>query len=348
MVVGIGAAARHGILIRDADALERAHAITVVAFDKTGTLTEGRPEVASIVPAVSEAGLEASRPLGLAASLLASSEHPLAAAVVSRAGADGLRPRPVAAFRAHPGRGVSGEVDGRLLVFGNERLLAEHGLRPDVPDAERGAGRTVSFLAELGDRPRVLGAFSFVDRVKATGRDAVAALRARGIRTVMLTGDNEGAARVTAAALGIDEVRADMRPEDKAAAVTSLRGAGAVVAMVGDGLNDAAALAAADVGIAMATGTDVAIETAGIALLRGDPRLVTAAIDVSRRTTRTIRRGLFWAFAYNLVGLPLAASGLLSPVLAGLAMALSSVSVVANALTLRRWAPPDRAPAHDA
>ena len=339
IMVGTGAAARHGILIKDAEALERAHAVTTVAFDKTGTLTEGRPELTEILPVEADE----STVLRLAASLQAGSEHPLAAAVRARAAANGVVAEPVAGFRSLAGRGVAGEVAGSRLLLGSRRLLAENGIDLDGA-AERARqleadGRTVSWLAETAPQRRVLGLLGFGDQVKPGSAGAVTALRERGVRVVMLTGDNAGAAARIAAALGIEEVISEMLPEGKAEAVAGLRGPGQVVAMVGDGVNDAPALAAADVGIAMATGTDVAMETAGIALLRGDPALVPGAIEVSRRTYRKIRQGLFWAFAYNLIGIPLAASGLLSPMLAGAAMALSSVSVVANALLLRGWKP---------
>ena len=200
-------------------------------------------------------------------------------------------------------------------------------------------GRSVSWVAETAPEPRLLGLLAFGDEPKPAARQAVADLHARGIETIMLTGDNEGAAAAVANQLGIDQVIANVLPEGKAEAVASLRHAGGTVAMVGDGVNDAPALAAADVGIAMSTGTDVAIHAAGITLMRGDPRLVADAIDISRRTYSKIRQGLFWAFVYNVIGVPLAALGYLSPVVAGAAMAFSSVSVVANALTLRRWRP---------
>lgn len=339
IMAGTGAAARHGILIKDAEALERAHAVSAVAFDKTGTLTEGRPELRELLPAE---GVDNGELLRLAASLQADSEHPLAKAVRSRAEAEGSAPPASQAFRALPGRGVSAEVEGRRLVLGSARLIAESGLSTTLEvQAKRlaSSGLTVSWLGELQPEPRVLGLLGFGDAVKPSAREAVQALRERGVATVMLTGDGRGAAEAVAAEVGVDRVVAEVLPEGKADAVAGLRSEGKVVAMVGDGINDAPALAAADIGIAMATGTDVAMNTAGVTLMRGDPALVPAAIDISRRTYRKIRQGLFWAFAYNVVGIPLAAFGLLSPVLAGGAMALSSVSVVANALLLRRWRP---------
>ena len=250
--------------------------------------------------------------------------------------------------QALSGRGVSGRVEGRELQLGSSRLLNESGADAG-PLAARALqlesqGMTISWLIEgqgegqgAGVTPRTLGLLAFGDTVKASARQAVDRLHRLHIRTVMLTGDNRGSAQAVADALRIDEVHAQVLPADKAAAVQSLRAAGAVVAMVGDGINDAPALAAAQVGIAMSTGTDVAMETAGITLMRGDPRLVADAIDISRRTYSKIRQGLFWAFAYNVLGIPLAAFGLLSPVVAGAAMAASSVSVVANALLLRRF-----------
>ncbi len=340
IMVGTGAAARHGILIRDAEALERAHAVTTVAFDKTGTLTEGRPAVTDVVPA---AGVGEAEIVRLAASLQAGSEHPLAAAIGRRAEADRVAPAPSGAFRALAGRGVSAEVAGRVLLMGNRRLLEENGVTVDELSGRVGActasGRTVSWLAEAAPAPRLLGLVAFGDAVKPSARAAIADLHRQGVRAVMLTGDGRGAANAVAGALRIDDAIAEVLPDGKADIVARLRGQGEVVAMVGDGINDAPALAAADVGIAMATGTDVAMHTAGITLMRGDPALVPAALDISRRTYRKIRQGLFWAFAYNVVGLPLAALGLLSPVVAGAAMALSSVSVVTNALLLRGWRP---------
>ncbi|KAA0587111.1 copper-translocating P-type ATPase (plasmid) [Azospirillum oryzae] len=341
IMVGTGVAARHGILIKDAEALERAHALTAVAFDKTGTLTEGKPRVTDLIPAE---GVDGETLLRLAAALQAGSEHPLAHALRDRAKAAGMAPEAVTDFRALAGRGVSGSVAGRRLQLGNARAVEEAGLQlgplAEPADALAATGRTLSWLIETGEPPRLLGLVAFGDTVKDSAVTAVASLKAQGVEPVMVTGDGWGAARSVAAALGIERVFAEVLPGDKAAVVATLKGEGKVVGMVGDGINDAPALAAADVGIAMATGTDVAMHSAGVTLMRGDPRLVAGSIDVSRRTYSKIRQGLFWAFAYNVIGIPLAASGNLSPVLAGAAMALSSVSVVVNALTLRGWAPP--------
>jgi Cu+-exporting ATPase len=334
IMVGTGAAAQHGILIRDAAALEQARAIRTVVFDKTGTLTAGRPELVALHPVPGETEEEVLR---LAAALQTGSEHPLARAVLARAEGLGI---PVArSVRALPGRGLEGEVEERRHQLGNARLMQEAGvdLAPLAGEgaALEAAGRTVSYLA---DGSRLLGLLAFGDAAKPGAAEAVAALRGRGLGVVLLTGDNQGAADTAARTLGIEEVRAGALPADKAALVAELRTRGAV-AMVGDGVNDAAALAAADLGLAMATGTDVAAAAAGITLMRGDPRLVPAALDIAARTYQRIRQGLFWAFAYNVIGIPLAASGLLSPVVAGAAMAFSSVSVVGSALLLRRWRP---------
>ncbi|MBP2292614.1 heavy metal translocating P-type ATPase [Azospirillum rugosum] len=344
IMVGTGAAARHGILIKDAEALEHAHAITAVAFDKTGTLTEGKPRVTDLVPA---AGLAEAELLRLAAALQAGSEHPLARAVRDRAAGQGATTSVTASaadgFKALAGRGVSGTVDGRAVLLGSRRLMAESGLADPALEARaaelESTGHTLSWLAETAPGRRVLGLVAFGDTVKESARAAVRSLKAQGVEPVMVTGDGKGAAQAVARDLGIDRVFAEVLPADKAGVVATLKREGKVVGMVGDGINDAPALAAADVGIAMATGTDVAMHTAGVTLMRGDPALVAGAIDVSRRTYAKIRQGLFWAFAYNVVGIPLAALGYLSPVLAGAAMALSSVSVVTNALTLRSWKP---------
>ena len=339
IMAGTGVAARAGVLIKDAEALETAHRVNSVAFDKTGTLTEGKPVLVAALPAaqVSEQEL-----LEISAGLQAGSEHPLARAVVAAAEERGVGPAAVKSMKALPGRGVSATYGSRQLLLGSSRLIGEHGL--DSSSSLRAAarefeeqGRSVSWVAEIAPDKSILGLLAFGDEPKASAKEAVESLHARGIGSIMITGDNEGSAKAVARQLGIDEVIANVLPEGKANTVQGLRRRGRVVAMVGDGVNDAPALAAADVGIAMSTGTDVAMHAAGITLMRGDPRLVADAIDISRRTYSKIRQGLFWAFIYNLVGIPLAALGYLSPVIAGGAMALSSVSVVANALTLRRW-----------
>jgi P-type Cu+ transporter len=332
IMVGTGLAARRGILIRDAEALERAHAVQIVAFDKTGTLTLGKPSLARIVP---------DERLADAAALLAPSEHPLAEAV--RGVAQGLAVAPPANFRALPGLGVAGSIGGRALILGNARLMQDNGIALDTLAQDAAAmaecGHTVSYLAETAPGSRLLAVLGFSDTIKPGAASAIGRLQRMGLRTVMLTGDAAEAARAVAAKLGIGTVHARILPTDKARAAAALRANGITVAMVGDGINDAPALAAADIGIAMGGGTDVAMATAGITLMRGDLSLVADAIEVSRRTVWKIRQGLFWAFAYNALGIPLAALGFLSPMVAGAAMALSSVSVVTNALLLRRWRP---------
>jgi Cu+-exporting ATPase len=339
IMAGTGVAAQSGILIKDAQALEVAHAVTLVIFDKTGTLTEGRPSLAAVLPAPGQSRDDVLR---LAAALQRTSEHPLAHAVMDAVRAERLLVPEAHEPKALPGRGLQATVRGQAVFLGSTRLLHELGADPSALAAEserlEAEGRTVSWLMQkTGDITAVVGLLAFGDGVKASARTAVDRLHELGVETMMLTGDNKGSAQAVARDLGIKSFRAEVLPADKADVVQRLRQAGAVVAMVGDGINDAPALAAADVGIAMSTGTDVAMETAGITLMRGDPRLVADAIHVSRATYRTIQRGLFWAFAYNVVGIPLAAFGLLSPVIAGAAMALSSVSVVGNALLLRRW-----------
>jgi Cu+-exporting ATPase len=266
------------------------------------------------------------------------SEHPLSRAVLARAREAGINLAPIERFRAQRGRGIEALIGGRTIRVGNRRLLEENEIDASALTAEADAlaarGGTVMFVA---GGARVLGLIAAGDTIRPEAREAIAQLRALGLETAMLTGDNRGAAESVARALGIDRAIAEVLPEDKAREVAALRARGTVVAMVGDGVNDAPALAAADVGMAMGTGTDVAMQAAGITLMRGDPRLAAAAIDISRSTYAKIRQNLFWAFVYNIIGIPLAALGLLSPVIAGAAMALSSASVVSNSLLLRRW-----------
>jgi len=338
IMAGTGVAASRGILIRDAEALQLAQSLGVVVFDKTGTLTEGRPALVVTEPAP---GVQARQVLELAAALQARSEHVLARAVRDAAARDGVAVPPAIDVRAFAGRGVAGSVAGRALRLGSARLMQEEGvdlgpLRAAAEQAE-GAGRTVSWLAEAGPQARLIGMLAFGDAAKASAAGAVQRLVGAGIEVILVTGDNAGSARALAAELGIGQVRADVLPEGKAAIVETIKAGGRRVAMVGDGINDAPALAAADVGIAMATGTEVAMAAAGITLMRGDPALVADAIDISRRTVAKIRQNLFWAFAYNVIGIPLAAFGFLNPVIAGAAMAFSSVSVVTNSLLLRHW-----------
>lgn len=340
IMAGTGVAARYGILIKDAEALERAHEVSAVVFDKTGTLTSGAPRIAHLSAIdADEAAL-----LQMAGALQRGSEHPLAKAVLDTCAERGLSVADVSDSQSLTGRGIAGTLNGRRLALGNRRLLEESGLNAgelaDAAIAWETEGRTLSWLIEQSPETRVLGLFAFGDTLKPGALQAVQQLSARNISSHLLTGDNRGSAKVVAEALGISDVHAEVLPADKAATVALLKKTG-VVAMVGDGINDAPALAAADIGIAMGGGTDVAMHAAGITLMRGDPRLVPAALEISRKTYAKIRQNLFWAFVYNLIGIPLAAFGFLNPVLAGAAMALSSVSVVSNALLLKTWKPKD-------
>ena len=343
IIVGTGVAAQRGILIKDAEALEVARDVQVVVFDKTGTLTEGKPRVAAIEPL----GLTRDAALQLAIAVNGASAHPLAQALRNSGSGTDFPPSPSAAKpKTLAGRGVSALIDGVEHVFGQARWLQSLGVDL-APLAERAQalqadGHTVSWLARKGAAGWTpLALVAFADEPKAEARAAVDALHRAGLATALVTGDNAGAAQRVARALGIDDVRAQVLPRDKALAVAAFKqgadGRVRRVAMVGDGINDAPALAAADLGIAMGTGTDIAMHAAGVTLMRGDPRLVAEAIAISRATVRKIRQNLFWAFIYNGVGIPLAAFGLLSPVVAGAAMAFSSVSVVTNALLLKRF-----------
>lgn len=339
IMAGTGVAARHGILIKDAEALEVAHSVTVVAFDKTGTLTQGKPSLAAVEGAP---GVDRTEVLRLAAALQKTSSHPLALAVLDRVKADRTPVPEAQDAKVLPGRGVQGRVGGQDLLLGSTRLLHELGVNAagllDVAKRLESQGTSISWLIRTNSEAKtLLGLLAFGDTVKSSSRQAIERLHRLGIKTVMLTGDNRGAAQVVGQALGIDDVRAELLPGDKAAVVQQLRDAGEIVAFVGDGLNDAVAISGAHLGVSLAGGADVATEAAGVTLMRGDLRLVADSLDVSRRTYSKIKQGLFWAFAYNVLGIPLAGLGMLSPVIAGAAMAFSSVSVVMNALTLRRW-----------
>jgi|CXWL01.1.fsa_nt_gi Cu+-exporting ATPase len=347
IMAGTGVAAQRGILIKDAEALEVAHAVRVVAFDKTGTLTEGRPRLVHAEAAGADATGRTTL-LALAAALQAGSDHPLARAVLEAARVPDVAVSAATALRAVPGRGVAGSVDGIEIRLGSARWMQESQLDL-APWATRvtelqASGHTVSFVAAMGAAPRLVGLLAFADTPKPGAEAAVRRLAVMGVRSVLVSGDNRGAAQAVATVLGITEVRAEVLPEDKARILAELKRGlprGGRVAMVGDGINDAPALASADVGIAITdthgSGTDVAMHAAGITLMRSDPGLVADAIDISRRTSRKIWQNLFWAFIFNAVGIPLAAWGMLSPVIAGAAMAFSSVTVVSNALLLRRW-----------
>lgn len=332
ILVGTGAAARAGILVRDAEALERAGKVTLVAFDKTGTLTEGRPRLAAFA-----GGDETLR---VAAALQSRSEHPLARAVTEAARARGLTPAEAEEFRAVPGFGVEGRVDGARVALGSLRMMRTHArdvsaFDAAIADAEA-KGRTLALLERDGT---IAGAFAFEDAPRATAARAVAGLTELGVAVAMISGDRRAAVEGLASSLGIGRVHAEVLPADKAAVLASLRAEGAVVGMVGDGVNDAPALAAADCGFAMGSGSDAAIRAAGIALLRPDPGLVPAAIELAREVAARVRENLFWAFVYNVAGIPLAAFGLLSPAIAGAAMAFSSFCVVSNSLRLAKWKP---------
>jgi Cu+-exporting ATPase len=339
-MVGTGRGATAGVLVKSAEALERFERVTVLLVDKTGTLTRGKPAVAR-VEALAPGGED--ELLRLAASLERGSEHPLASAIVAEAGRRGLALAEAQGFRSIPGKGVTGRVDGREVALGNAALLAELSMdaAPLRAATERlqGEGGTVMLVA-LDGRPA--GLVEALDPVKPGAAEAVRALRAEGLRVVMVTGDGWTTARAVAAKLGIEDVEAEVLPGQKAEAVARWKAGGASVAFAGDGINDAPALAAADVGVAMGTGTDVAIESAGLTLVRGDLRGLVRARRLSRATMRNIRQNLFWAFAYNAAGVPLAAGVLypiagvlLSPMLASAAMSFSSVTVIGNALRLR-------------
>ncbi|MEQ9332608.1 copper-translocating P-type ATPase [Thalassobaculum sp.] len=340
IMVGTGRGAQMGVLIRNAEALERLEKVDVLVCDKTGTLTEGRPKLKAVSVAD---GFEEAEVLRLVAGLERGSEHPLAEAILSGARDRGIAVPEAAAFDMHAGRGVTGSVEGRTVAFGNERLMREQGVAIDALTetavAQRREGATAMFVAIDG---KAAGVVAVADPIKETTKDAVETLRRDGIRVVMLTGDARPTAEAVARALGIDEVEAEVQPQDKADIVARLQREGAVVAMAGDGVNDAPALARADVGIAMGAGTDVAIESAGVTLVRGDLRGIARARLLSRATMRNIRQNLFFAFVYNALGVPIAAGVLfpflgilLSPIVAAAAMSLSSVSVIGNALRLR-------------
>ncbi len=336
IIVGTGKAASAGILIKDAEALEVAHSVTTVVFDKTGTLTEGKPRVSEFF------AIDVNDDLAIAimASLQAGSEHPLAKAVI-----DFAKEKNVAFIRAQQmssiaGFGISGEFQNVQYALGNEKFMQDLNVDLKLTSLKaaqaEARGESVSFLADKQNR-KLLALVSFGDEIKKEAYLTVNQLKSFGIKTIMLTGDNVGAAEHVAKKLGIDQFQAKVLPADKARIVNELKASGQVVAMIGDGVNDSPALAAADVGIAMSTGTDVAMHTAGITLMRGNPILIPDALEISKRTYNKIKQNLFWAFIYNIVGIPLAAFGFLNPVLSGAAMAFSSVSVIANALLLKRW-----------
>lgn len=340
IMVGMGQGAKTGVLFRDAEALETLEKVDTLVLDKTGTLTEGRPALDSIVP---EAGFDENGILALAAAVERGSEHPLAAAILAAASERGVRVPEAGDFDSATGRGVVGRVEGKSVAFGNALLMSERGIDigglAEKAEALRRDGRTAMFLAVDG---KAAGLLTVVDPVKPNAREILDALRADGLRLVMLTGDNRTTAEAVARQLGITEVLAEVLPDHKRDAVERLQKEGRVVAMAGDGVNDAPALAQANVGIAMGSGTDVAVQSAGVALVKGDLSAIMRARTLSRRVMRNIRQNLFFAFVYNALGVPVAAGALypafgllLSPVFASAAMSLSSVSVIVNALRLR-------------
>ena len=337
IMVGTGVAARQGILIKDAEALEIAHRVQAVAFDKTGTLTEGKPALV----AVETVNQPRETLLAMAAAIQAGSEHPLAKAVCDQAESEKLAMLQTSHIAIEAGRGIKGEVNGQKLVIGSPRWMQE--LKVDITPLQSKVdefyqqGRTISWMANITSEPQLLGLLAFGDEPRIEAAAAIATLQQHHVITVMVTGDHQASASAIGLRLNIDDVRAEVLPDNKATIVNDLQKQYGIVAMVGDGVNDAPALAAADVGFAMGGGTDVAMQAAGITLMRNDPRLVSDAIDISRRTWNKIRQNLFWAFIYNVIGIPLAATGMLNPVIAGAAMAFSSVSVVTNALLLKRW-----------
>jgi len=343
IMVGTGRGAQGGVLIRNAEALERMEKIDTLVVDKTGTLTEGKPRLTSILAAD---GVAESRVLQIAAGLERGSEHPLAAAILQGAKERRVKPGSVSDFVSITGKGITGTIGGRQVALGNLRFAESIASVPqtliDRSDVLRRSGETVVFLVEGSHAVGILGV---ADPIKASTPEALRALAAEGVRVVMLTGDNELTARAVAGRLGIEEVRADVLPQEKGAVVKALREEGHAVAMAGDGVNDAPALAEADVGIAMGTGADVAIRSAGITLVKGDLRGIVRARRLSRAAMRNIRQNLFLAFAYNALGVPIAAGVLfpwtgllLNPMFAAAAMSASSVSVLVNALRLRRAA----------
>ncbi|WP_392561179.1 heavy metal translocating P-type ATPase [Orbus sturtevantii] len=341
IMVGTGAAARHGILIKDAQALETMHSIKAVAFDKTGTLTIGKPE---LVVFETQAEIDEHKLLAIAASMQLGSEHPLASAVLNKANTLNLQYSYAQNLVNVAGSGITAAVNNHCYILGSARWLIS--LNADFSKWQKSIsklqdkGYTLSWLAEKTDNSiKILALLGFSDTVKEQAKPAIEALHSLGVKTVMLTGDSESAANTVAQSLAIDEVVAQVLPQDKADKIYQMQKSYGKVAMVGDGVNDAPALAAADIGIAMGTGTDVAMHTAEVTLMRGNPLLIADAIDISRKTYSKIKQNLFWAFFYNLIGVPLAAFGLLNPIIAGAAMALSSVSVVTNSLLLRRWKP---------
>ena len=333
-MVGVGRGAQAGILIRGAEVLEKAQKLDTVVFDKTGTLTRGEPALTDVLV---QSPWTKEQALRLAASLESGSEHPLAEAIVRGAREAGVAPAAVEGFDSVPGHGVQGRIDGEPVLLGNRRLMQREGV--DIaqvqPEMERleADGKTAMLLASGA---RLVAVIAVADTVRPEAQQAIAALQAGKVQVIMLSGDNQRTAAAIGRLLGIDRVIADVLPSDKAKVIKDLQASGKVVAMVGDGVNDAPALATADIGIAIGSGSDVAKETGGIILLRNDVRDVVAGIRLSRATMRTIKQNLFWSFIYNSIGVPIAALGFLNPMIAAAAMALSSLSVIINSALLKR------------
>lgn len=340
IMVGTGVAAKAGILIKDAEALEVAHSVTMIAFDKTGTLTEGKPSLSKL----ETFGESEEEFLKLLATIQNGSEHPLAKAIMEEVSKRNILFSESTSSKALPGRGLEAEIKGVKYILGSKRLINEMNLDDQsfqtIAQEREAFGETVSFLINVNQNT-IIGLVSFKDTIKESARKTINQLKVLGIKTIMLTGDNQGSADTVAKELGIDFVKAEVLPQHKSEIIQEFKKKGEIIAMVGDGINDAPALAAAHVGIAMSTGTDVAMHSSGITLMRGNPLLIPDAISVSRKTYSKIKQNLFWAFIYNVIGIPLAALGYLNPVIAGAAMALSSVSVVTNSLLLKRWKPSD-------
>jgi len=333
LIVGIGKGAEKGILIKDGEHLELAHKIKTVLFDKTGTITEGKPVVSKLITN----GYDENELLKLAASLEKRSEHPLAEAIVNYADTRGITiPDPIE-FESTAGFGLIGKVEDKKIIIGNKNFLSNHNVTSNHFEEKAyelsSEGKTVVYIAIAG---KSAGIIAIEDPVKNTSADAIQKLKSLNIKTIMITGDNKRSAGHIAKRLGIDDYEAEVLPEDKSNIVVKYQRQGEIIAMVGDGINDAPALAQANVGIAIGTGTDVAIETGDIVLMKGDLMGVVNAIKLSKATIKTIKQNLFWAFIYNTIGIPLAAIGLLNPMFAALAMAFSSVSVISNSLRLKK------------
>jgi P-type Cu+ transporter len=341
IMVGTGVAAKYGILIKDVEALEIAQSVKIIAFDKTGTLTVGKPKLVNLISTV---GTE-DELLRISAGLQSGSEHPLAKAVIQAAQEKGISIPEATNMQGIIGKGVFATIEGSQFYLGSEKLIQEFKVQVKeelefIAKSFAFEGKSISWLFEKNSNVVTLrGLLSFSDTIKETAKEAIKNLQLLGIKSVMITGDNSGSASVVAKTLDIDEVYSNISPEGKVQCILNLKSNGIKVAMVGDGINDAAAIAAADIGISMSTSTDAALQASGITLMRSEPKLIIDAIDISRRTYQKIRQNLFWAFIYNVIGIPLAALGLLNPMLAGTVMAFSSVSVVGNALLLRRWKP---------